>query len=95
MRFRPRTWLLLSLLLFAAAYWVWTYAEKVSASRRARAAQSAAVQPPGPRLAKIARPSIRPSQVLPPQQHPADREAVARSNHAIILRNALIDTTVR
>jgi hypothetical protein len=36
MRFRPRTWLLLGVLLFSAAYWVWTFAEKMSDSRHAQ-----------------------------------------------------------
>jgi subtilisin-like proprotein convertase family protein len=93
MRFRPRTWLLLSLLLFAAAYWVWTYAEKVSASRRARVAQSAAAQRNAPALAKIA-------DTLDVAQSKSYRLSNTRltdkelrfSNHAIFLRNALIDT---
>jgi subtilisin-like proprotein convertase family protein len=93
MRFRPRTWFLLSLLLFAAAYWTWTYGDKLSATRRAQAAQSAAVQPPGPGLAKIAEARNSPkSKTYRLSNTRQTEKQLLRSNHAIILRNALIDT---
>jgi hypothetical protein len=50
MRSSARAWSLLSLLLFAAAYWSWTYAEKISASARAHLDQTAASEPVGVRL---------------------------------------------
>jgi subtilisin-like proprotein convertase family protein len=96
MRFRPRTWFLLSLLLFVAAYWVWTYAEKVNASSRAHAAQSAAAQsaaaqPAGPALAKIAETRDSAKSYRLSNTRLTEKELL-RSNHAILLRNALIDT---
>src|SRR5580658_3961736 len=96
MRFKPRSWWLLSLLLFAAAYLVWTYAEKVSASRRAHAAPAvpaASAQPPGPGLAKIAvAPQSPKTKSYRVSNTRASEKELLRSNHAIILRNALIDT---
>src|SRR5579862_2301265 len=56
MRFKSRTWFLLSLLLFAAAFWTWRYAEKYSAARR-----HAAVAPPTTATpAAVAQPSAAP-----------------------------------
>ncbi|MGD1084082.1 MAG: hypothetical protein ABSA47_04925, partial [Verrucomicrobiota bacterium] len=49
-RFGRRTWLLLVVLLFAAATWVWTQAEKERASRRARLTQATTSPPFGLRL---------------------------------------------
>jgi subtilisin-like proprotein convertase family protein len=85
--------LLLSLLLFTAAYWSWTYGDKFSASRRAQAARSAALQPPGPGLANIAEarnsPKSKSYRVSNTRQ---SEKQLLGSSHAIILRNALIDT---
>ena len=93
MRFRPRTWLLLSLLLFAAAFWVWTCAEKISASRLAHAARPAAQSPsallPGPARVAGTRNAARSYRVS--NTGLSERELL-RSDHAILLRNALIDT---
>jgi len=93
MRFRPRTWFLLSLLLFAAAYWVWTYGDKIGASRGAQAAHSEAVQPSGPRSAKIVqtRNSSKTKSYRLSNTRQTEKQ-LQRSSHAIILRNALIDT---
>src|ERR1700722_6835602 len=93
MRFRPRIWLVFSLLLFAAGYWVWTYAERVSASVRARAAQSAAAQTAQAELTKV-------NETHTTAKHKSYRlsntkltaEQLLHSNHGILLRNALIDT---
>src|SRR5580658_9650293 len=102
MRFRPRTWLVLSLLLFAAAYWLWMYAETVSATRRAQAAKLAAVQPDsaqappgasGPALSTVAdRRKASGSKSYRVSNTRLSEGELLRSNHAILLRNALIDT---
>src|SRR5580692_3100473 len=93
MRFRPRTWFLLSLLLFAAAYWFWTYGNKISASRSVQAAHSEAVQPSGPSLAKIVETPHSPKNKSYRLSNTRQTEKqLQRSKHAIILRNALIDT---
>ena len=93
MRFRPRMWSLISLLLFAAAFWVWIYAEKVSASRRAHAAPPASAQPAGPAKAKVAdAPHSGQSKSYRVSNTRLTEKELLRGNHAIILRNALIDT---
>ncbi len=92
MRIRPRTWLVLSLLLFGAAYWVWTFAEKTSATRRAPQVQPVAAQPAQP-LAKTApAPKAAPAKSYRVSNTRLTEKQLLRSNHAIILRNALIDT---
>jgi len=95
MRFRPRTWLLLSLLLFAAAFWVWTIGEKISASRRAQPAHPAAQSPaallPGPSPAKTAGTRNAGKSYRVSNTRLTEKQLL-RSNHAILLRNALIDT---
>src|SRR5580658_10036805 len=98
MRFRPRTWLVLSLLLFAASYWLWMYAETLSATRRAQAAQSAAAQPAppgpsGPALSTVAdRRKAAGTKSYRVSNTRLSEGELLRSNHAILLRNALIDT---
>jgi subtilisin-like proprotein convertase family protein len=90
---------LLSLLLFAASYWMWTYAEKVSASDRAHAARavqavSAAVTPPSaPGLAKAANaPKAAKAKSYRVSNTRRTEGQLVGDDHAIILRNALIDT---
>ncbi len=102
MRFRPRTWLVLSLLLFAASYWLWMYAETLSATRRAQAAKLAAVPPAssqapsaaaGPALATVAdRHQAAGTKSYRVSNTRLSEAELLRSNHAILLRNALIDT---
>jgi subtilisin-like proprotein convertase family protein len=97
MRFRSRTWFLVSLLLFAASYWFWTYGEKVRHARIAQAAQgkgqgqAAVVQKPAPGSAPItaARNEKKSYRLSNTRQ---TEKQLQRNNHAIILRNALIDT---
>jgi subtilisin-like proprotein convertase family protein len=93
MRFRPRTWFWLSLLLLAAAYWSWTYGDKLSDAHRAQAARAAALQAPGLDSAKIveARNSPKNKSYRVSNTRQTEKQLL-RSSHAIILRNALIDT---
>jgi len=95
MRFRPRTWLLVSLFLFAASYWVWNYAEKLNAERRTPAAQpTLAPRPvtPAP-LSKVAKAPApaKPKSLIVSNTRMSGKQLL-RSNHAILLRNAWIDT---
>jgi subtilisin-like proprotein convertase family protein len=100
MRFRPLTWFLLSLLLFGASYWFWNYGEKVRTARNAEKLQNhpAAVQPSAPPSSsspKIveAKNSARNKSYHLSNTHLTEKQLI-RSDHAIILRNALIDTAL-
>ena len=97
MRFRPLTWFLLSLLLFGASCWFWTYGEKVSAARRAEKLHSkpSALQSTNQSPAKIvqAKNSTGTKSYHLSNTHLSEKQLV-RSAHAIILRNALIDTAL-
>ncbi len=100
MRLKPRVWFLISLLLFAAAICVWQYAEKRAAERstaqnRASAAKADALRLQHPPLAKALaanagaqRKSYRISNTTQTIQQ------LLHNSHALILRNALIDTEV-
>jgi subtilisin-like proprotein convertase family protein len=100
MRLKPRVWFLISLLLFAAAICVWQYAEKRAAERstvqnRASAAKADALRSQHPPLAKALaanagaqRKSYRISNTTQTIQQ------LLHNSHALILRNALIDTEV-
>jgi hypothetical protein len=100
MRLKPRVWFLISLLLFAAAICVWQYAEKRAAERstvqnRASAAKADALRLHHPPLAKalaanagVRRKSYRISNTTQTIQQ------LLHNSHALILRNALIDTEV-
>src|SRR5579862_5775987 len=103
MRFKSRTWFLLSLLLFAAAFWTWRYAEKYSAARR-----HAAVAPPTAAVpAAVAQPSAAPPLIKTATRTETNKPAsyrlsntrqnagqLARNGHGLLLRNALIDTAL-
>jgi subtilisin-like proprotein convertase family protein len=100
MRLKPRGWFLISLLLFAAAICTWQYAEKYAAERRAgenraATARADALKSQHPPLAKTVaanagakRKSYRISNTTQTIQQ------LLHNNHALILRNALIDTEV-
>jgi subtilisin-like proprotein convertase family protein len=94
MRFKPRTWFLISLLLFGAGAWMWHYGDKVRDSRRNAATatkSSTAVTPPLLKTSATAAITKRKTYRLS-----NTRETIAkllRNDHAIILRNAIIDTT--
>jgi subtilisin-like proprotein convertase family protein len=100
MRLKPRVWFLISLLLFAAAICVWQYAEKRAAEGRAReirdsAAKADALRLQHPPLAKALaanagdkRKSYRISNTTQTIQQ------LLHNSHALILRNALIDTEI-
>jgi len=100
MRLKPRVWFLISLLLFAAAICVWQYAEKRAAERRAgenraAAARAEALKLQHPPLAQALasnagakRKSYRISNTTQTIQQ------LLHNSHALILRNALIDTEV-
>jgi subtilisin-like proprotein convertase family protein len=100
MRLKPRAWFLISLLLFAAAICMWQYAEKYAAAhrpveKRAATAKTGALQSQQPPVVKAAaanaaakRKSYRISNTT---------QTIAQllhNSHALILRNALIDTEV-
>jgi subtilisin-like proprotein convertase family protein len=90
---KPRTWFAISLLLFGAGAWMWHYAEKVSVSRPnvAAAKPLSALNPPLIKAAGTNAVARRKSYRLS-----NTRQTVAqllRNDHAIILRNALIDTS--
>ncbi len=93
MRLKPRTWFVISLLLFGAGAWMWHYAEKVSHERSASGGPKAvsALKAPlinaGNAKAGARAKSYRLSNT---------RQTLAQllhNDHAIILRNALIDTS--
>ncbi len=100
MRLKPRVWFLISLLLFAAAICVWQCAEKRAAERRAgesrtSAARADALKSQHPPLAKALaanagakRKSYRISNTT------QTIKQLLHNSHALILRNALIDTEV-
>ncbi|HEX3717944.1 MAG TPA: hypothetical protein VH595_08245, partial [Verrucomicrobiae bacterium] len=94
MRFKSRTWYLISLVLFCAAGWMWHHGEEVSARRRSN--QSTSAKPaPSPSA-----PLIKASNTNAVAQRKSYRlsntketmSQLLRDDHAIILRNALIDT---
>jgi subtilisin-like proprotein convertase family protein len=90
-------WWLASLLLFAASYFVWRHAEHISASRNTApvpAAQPAPVaHPPAPAPTKVAE-ARKPKKAKSYRvsNTSASEKDLLRSSHAILLRNALIDT---
>src|SRR5665213_1780265 len=100
MRFKSRTWLVISLLLFAAAVWTWRYAEKVRDAHRigaspAASAQSGVLRLQHPALIKALEtnaPIKRKSYVL--RNTTQKLAQLVHNDHALILRNALIDTEV-
>ncbi len=97
MRFKSRTWLLISLFFFTASYLVWTYAEKVSAARREAAAAASAQKPPTAKpAAPLTKAAVPPAPAKPKSYRLSNTRATEKqlmlSDHAILLRNALIDT---
>ncbi len=100
MRLKPRVWFLISLLLFAAAICVWQYAEKYAAGHRPAEKHSATAKADALRLqhpplakalaanAAAKRKSYRISNTTQSIQQ------LLHNNHALILRNAWIDTEV-
>jgi subtilisin-like proprotein convertase family protein len=95
MRLKPRVWFLISLLLFAAAICVWQYAEKRAAEHRAAAARAGALRLQHPPLAKTVAANAgakRKSYCI--SNTTQTIQQLLHNNHALILRNALIDTEV-
>ena len=100
MRFRPLTWFLLSLLLFGASFLFWTYGEKVSARRAAQNAEKLQSKPStlqstnqGPSKIVTAKNSTANKSYHLSNTHLTEKQ-LQRSDHALILRNALIDTAL-
>src|SRR5260370_5289405 len=114
MRFRPFTWLLLSLFLFVAAAVYWRLCNQWAAKKAAASAATTAPRPsaPGVRPSPPApRPSTLPTQTPAiPGSGPVATNAnptlayrlsnttktigqLARSDKAVLLENALLDTT--
>src|SRR6202522_4121039 len=95
MRLKSRTWFLISLLLFAASFWMWRFAERRAKPPQDRSARSAPNLNPNPapnpipsltRVGAGQRKSYRVSNT------PQTARELLGSDHAILLRNALIDT---
>ena len=98
MRLKPRVWFLISLLFFAASFCVWQYAEKRAAQRHAAeniAAKAQALKlqhaPLTKTLAANAGAKGKSYRLSNTKQN---IQQLLRNNHALILRNALIDTEV-
>ena len=91
MRLKPRSWFIISLLLFAAAFCTWRYADKYAALHRAPAAQADAPQlqlkhPPLIKAAATNAVAKRKSyRITNTTQNIAK---LLRNGHALILRNA-------
>ena len=105
MRLKSRTWFLISLFLFAASFWMWQYAEQRVANGAPPAipapARSSSRQTPPPSPGAKASNLVKgvnapPSSARPKSfrlsNTPDTIAQLARNDHAIILRNALIDT---
>jgi autotransporter-associated beta strand protein len=95
MHLKPRVWFLISLLLFAAAICMWQYGEKYAAAHHPstpRANALKAQQPPMIRTAATnALAKGKSYRISNTTQHLAQ---LLHNGHALILRNALIDTEV-
>ena len=98
MRFSSRTWFLLSLMLFAAALWMWLFAERFSAAHSRDAAHAASAHPASPAVAPSTNASNKPHSAKPDSYRLTNTrqtvDQLARNSHALILRNALIDTAL-
>ncbi|MGA2177493.1 MAG: S8 family serine peptidase [Verrucomicrobiota bacterium] len=98
MRFKSLTWFLLSLLLFAATLWMGFYAEKYSAAHRRAATPTTPVHPPPPRAPALTKAANQTQTGKPDSYRLSNTRAtagqLARNNHGLILRNALIDTAL-
>ena len=100
MRLKPRFWFLLSLLFFTAGLCLWQAGDRLADSRRAStpaaSVPSVPSVPPVPSAPATAPAPAAPapaSAVLSAEQHGAKPAELARNPRAILLRNALIDTT--
>ncbi len=99
MRLKPRVWFLISLLLFAAAFWMWQYAEKRAAQRHAGqnvpAAKANVLKLQHPPLTKtLAANAGAKGKSYRLSNTKQSIQQLLHNNHALILRNALIDTEV-
>jgi subtilisin-like proprotein convertase family protein len=94
MRNRPRAWFLVSLLLFGAAYWFWSYGEKVRLGRGAHGVRAEVAGRPVPGLGKMVEArNATGSKSYRLSNTRQSQAQLLRNQHGIILRNALIDTT--
>ncbi len=94
MRLRPGFWLVLSLLLFAAALCLWQAGDRRAASRRALAlapASSGKSVPSVPSAPAVPAPPKTPRSYRL-SNTPQTAAQLARNPHGLLLRNALIDT---
>src|ERR1700677_718971 len=96
MRLKSRTWFLISLLLFAASFWMWRFAERRAKPPQGWSARSAPnpnsnsnlnSKPSLTRVGAGRRKTYRVSNT------PQTARELLGSDHAILLRNALIDTS--
>ncbi|HEY3856849.1 MAG TPA: S8 family serine peptidase [Verrucomicrobiae bacterium] len=95
MSLKPRGWFVISLALFAAGGWMWHYAEKVRLNQEhSETTTPSSSTPAHPALINAVGTNAsagRKSYHLSNTRQTAKQ--LLRSDHAIILRNALIDTT--
>lgn len=91
MRLKPRTWFLISVALFVAGAWMWHYAESVSLSRHNAETPkpSSALKPP---LIKTSATVAAKRKTYRVSNTHKTFAQLLHNDHAIILRNALIDT---
>jgi len=93
MRLKPKAWFIIGLLLCAAVLGTWRYAKRSEARRAAREAASAAAQHPGltPAANVTAGDKSKSYRITNTRQ---TFTQLLHNSHALILRNALIDTEV-
>jgi subtilisin-like proprotein convertase family protein len=94
MRFKPRTWFLVSLLLFAGAAWMWNHANNVNRGRQPGAPAKAAAGQSMPLVRVSTTGALGKGKSYHVSNTGQSVGQLLRSDHAIILRNALIDTSL-
>jgi subtilisin-like proprotein convertase family protein len=93
MRLKSRTWFVISLLLFGAGAWMWHYAEKVSLSRHNAGAPKPVSAFNAPLIKTAGANAAVPRKLYRLSNTRQTLAQLLHNDHAIILRNALIDTS--
>jgi len=94
MRLKPRTWFIISLLLFAAAFYTWHYGNTYSAAGRAREKEGVSRLQHPALLKTGAGNAVAQGKSYRISNTKQSMAQLLHNNHALILRNALIDTEV-
>src|ERR1700722_2380696 len=94
MRLKPRIWFLVSVLLFAAAFFTWRHAEKYQARREAAARSSVPQMQKPPLIKTAATNSPAKNKTYRLSNTTQTITQLLHNGHALILRNALIDTEI-